>query len=319
MELWEEKWDTFKRGNARVYSLEEPGEFSPRLHEYLRTISDAEQLRYDTVLKLRHLKEYFEPVGGIPEELESRLISAWSCYRWKDPILENLQTHDHEKLIEAIKRMFQDYPEQSRFRFELLSSNSEGKEKVKWISSMFFLAKDGVWEEVEKLAQYYGYSINRTGSAVVFEPIFSQTAGNYIQDDCKGYVYHFCPKGTRNEETGEIDNENIVNSITRSGLRIKNGPTEKDPETREKIPAYRYFPNRIHVLAFEVPGTKDILEQIKRRAWDMKGLAPEEIAIFKINVRHLPYTFYRDTSLGEDDHAFYTYNSIPPVLITRVY
>lgn len=304
---WQDKWDEFRERKSKLYSLEEPGEFSSKLQKYLHTLLDTEKPRYDTVMYLRFLKDYFEPVGGISEELEDRLITG-GCYRCGDPILENLQTHDYQQLGKALQSEFGG-------SWKKLSSGDSSKERIQWVAPLAALIQDDFKDRVKDVADFYGYSVSDHGGSVIeFEPVYPESAGSYIRGECKGQVYHFCIRGERNEE-GKVINDSVADSIEWNGLRCKNGPTEKDDQGN-LIKPYRTFPKRIYVLAFEVPGT-NIEQEIKDRLW-MKSLTWDEAAVFKINVRHLPYTFYRDTAL-DDDHAFFTYNNIPPSLITRVH
>ena len=178
-------------------------------------------------------------------------------------------------------------------------------------------ATDDNWKEIKRIADFFGYSMNRSGSIVDFEPIQPEHGSSYIDNECKGIVYHICPKGKVNKKTGKIDNEIIAKSIVKNGLRTKNGSSEKDPVTGKKEEPYRYFPERIYVLAFK-PGT-DIKKELQKVAPKVAGVPWEDTAVFKVGVRTLPYTFYKDTAMSDNPHAFFTYNNIPPGLITRIH
>lgn len=318
-ELWEQKWDRFKT-NSRLYSEEGSGEFSPKLQKYLAQFG-YDRPRYEEILRLRPINEYFSATGGIPDQMADKLMwpnRGWNTY---DPILENLQTHDWRSFADRLRHI--------GGYVDRLSASGGNKEYFQWTFPLDQISEDqdDFIANIKKLADYYGYSMtcrdNFTFSELLFtfEPIESEDATEYICNECGGVVYHISPRGVVNLKTHEIDNDIIADTIEREGLRCKKGDTlvRNREGNLVHMEPYRNFPERIYVSAFNIDeDIQEGLEDVVR----MKRLQWKDAAIFEIIISDVPYKFYKDTVTNSThglETAFFTYSSLPPKIINRIH
>lgn len=289
MSDWYNRWKKFKDGSPILEFLNSFNQDEPRYH---RVKSTYEQL-----------ENYFQ--GNVPEDIQNQFIQDWH----RDYILENLQTHDWDRLYKALKEKFEG--------IELYEFPRSGKKKdyfqVRFPEPLTSEEK----KICKELATFFNYSISRAeGSIVSFEPEYPEEVKDDLSKTSFGFVYHIMPL------EDEFD-EDDVKSVEKNGFRLRNGRLRryKDPKTGERrVDRYRNFSPRIYVynlgerLAKSEEGRKKQFEKLI----EMKGLTWDECAIFAIDIQHFPGNFYRD-SVAADDKAAYTFQNIPADRVTRIH
>lgn len=211
-------------------------------------------------------------------------------YLEKDYILDNLNTHDVEKLkskiLEIAKVEFEDYSSGSIKSFSVLCTS---KEDVRSLVEN---------EKFKNLIEFFNYFVSEIKDNRIFlEPVYSEDRSKYVFNDCKGICYH-------------ITTQERAEKIMRTGLRIKRS-------------SYRDFPSRIYLYAtpklslLKDKNIKDFAYKIVNR---LKAEREGGIAIIKVNLNKCyndVMRFYKDASMKEDE-AVFTYNSIPPECLTKL-
>ena len=247
---------------------------------------------------------YFE---GIPESI----ISDFKYNPTANYIFENLNTHDADKLIAALRKIYKDFE-----IHDVLDHAGEQRFLIlDVIGNDFYHIYNS--ERFDNIISFYGYSkskIDRSsyGYRIELEPIYADRdeANDFVYNKCNGILYH-------------ITNEEGYKSIMETGFRINCVNT--DPKL-ERRPKYRDYPNRTYFLA--IPG--NVKNIIHSSAMEMaivnyfKGdLYHEKIYILKVRVTGMNIDFYRDSVSisidGSASPAVYCYCNIPPQFIELIY
>ena len=211
-------------------------------------------------------------------------------YLEEDYILDNLNTHDAEKLKSKIsdiaKVEFDDYSSGSVKSFSVLCTSKEDAKN---------LVEN---EKFKNLIEFFNYFVSEIKDNRIFvEPLYSEDRSKYVFNDCNGICYH-------------ITTQKRAEKIMRTGLRIKRS-------------SYRDFPSRIYLYAtlklslLNDKNIKDFAYKIVNR---LKAEREGGIAIIKVNLNKCyndVMRFYKDTSMKEDE-AVFTYNNIPSECLTKL-
>jgi len=242
------------------------------------------------------------------EYLSEELVESFLRDCKKDYILENLQTHDWKKLVVKIRDMFP--------KIQFIADKLHSEDKAVWffmrISSFgeipINLAMQDIeekQEEIEKIAAFFGYEVTLQPlrSRISFEPRYTESAKDFIYDNCHGIVYH-------------ITSRRNAKKILKSGLRIRTGDLELTTRTNPPQENYRNFPKRIYVTAFDPEVTVDIREELE----DIANTVGEGDNLVAIRIRipeRSDIPFYQDTAMY-GDNSFYTYTNIPAEYIDYI-
>lgn len=272
------------------------------INEYMSCVIDHKNIIHENYSLLNDY--YFE---GIPESV----ISDFKYNPTANYIFENLNTHDADKLIAALRKIYKDFEihdvldHAGEHRFLILDI----------IGNDFYNIYNS--ERFDNIISFYGYSkskIDRSsyGYRIELEPIYADMdeANDLVYNKCNGILYH-------------ITNEEGYKSIMETGFRINGVNT--DPKL-ERRPKYRDYPNRTYFLA--IPG--NVKNIIHSSAMEMaivtyfKGdLYHDKIYILKVRVTGMNIDFYRDSVSisidGSESPAVYCYCNIPPQFIELIY
>ena len=272
------------------------------INEYMSCVIDHKNIIHENYSILNDY--YFE---GIPESV----ISDFKYNPTVNYIFENLKTHDADKLIAALRKIYKDFEihdvldHAGEHRFLILDA----------IGDDFYHIYNS--ERFDNIISFYGYSkskIDRSsyGYRIELEPIYADRdeANDLVYDKCNGILYH-------------ITNEEGYKSIMETGFRINGVNT--DPKL-ERRPKYRDYPNRTYFLA--IPG--NVKNIIHSSVMEMaivnyfKGdLYHDKIYILKVRVTGMNIDFYRDSVSisidGSASPAVYCYCNIPPQFIELIY
>lgn len=258
------------------------------------------------------LLEYFH--GDVPKDIDNLFVED-KGWRDRDFILENLRTHDNQKLIDALKKFFG-----SNFHSAKKYQNRE-------LDSVWVILKgtkespleplynklDQELEEFEesqkvseliKVLQWYGYylsdvQISGDSIGLLIDPEYPEK----LEAPEQGYyrnLYHICSR----EDAPYIQ---------KNGLRTKWGPTWRKVEGRwQRISSkemYRYFPKRVHLFALDFKSSADRKVKVDELLKTL-GRNRDEIAMFRVT---LPGTvnLYQDTAMPGDG-SYFCYSSVPP-------
>ena len=272
------------------------------INEYMSCVIDHKNIIHENYSMLNDY--YFE---GIPESV----ISDFKYNPTANYIFENLKTHDADKLIAALRKIYKDFEihdvldHAGEHRFLILDV----------IGNDFYHIYNS--ERFDNIISFYGYSkskINRSsyGYKIELEPIYADRdeANDLVYNKCNGILYH-------------ITNEEGYKSIMETGFRINGVNT--DPKL-ERRPKYRDYPNRTYFLA--IPG--NVKNIIHSSAMEMAivnyfkcDLYHDKIYILKVRVSGMNIDFYRDSVSisidGSASPAVYCYCNIPPQFIELIY
>jgi hypothetical protein len=272
------------------------------INEYMSCVIDHKNIIHENYSILNDY--YFE---GIPESV----ISDFKYNPTANYIFENLNTHDADKLIAALRKIYKDFE-----IHDVLDHAGEQRFLIlDVIGNDFYHIYNS--ERFDNIISFYGYSkskIDRSsyGYRIELEPIYADRdeANDLVYNKCNGILYH-------------ITNEEGYKSIMETGFRINGVNT--DPKL-ERRPKYRDYPNRTYFLA--IPGNvKNIIHSSAMEMAIMnyfKGdLYHDKIYILKVRVTGMNIDFYRDSVSisidGSASPAVYCYCNIPPQFIELIY
>ena len=273
------------------------------INEYMSCVVDHKNMIHENYSMLNDY--YFE---GIPEKIISdfKYNPTFSSY-----VFENLNTHDADKLILALKKRYSDFE-----IHDVLDHSGEHRYLVlDFVGNNFYSVYNSY--EFDNIISFYGYSKSKAdyskyGCRVELEPIYAdkKEANELVYNKCNGILYH-------------ITNEEGYKKIMKNGFRI-NG-VDTDPKVARK-PKYRDYPNRTYFVA--IPGNvKDVLRSNEMEMAIMsyfKGdVFHDKIYILKVYVGDMNIDFYRDSVSisidGSKSPAVYCYCNIPPQFIDLIY
>lgn len=208
----------------------------------------------------------------------------------KDYILDNLNTHDAEKLkskiLDVANVEFEDYSSGNLKSFSVLCASKE--EAISLTEN----------EKFKNLIEFFNYFVSEVIDNRIFvEPVYSEDKSKYVFTDCKGICYH-------------ITTQERAEKIMRTGLRIKRS-------------YYRKFPARIYLYAtpkLSLVNDENIKDFAYKIVNKLKAEREGGIAIIRVNLNKCfndVMRFYKDTSMKENE-AVFTYNSIPPECLTQL-
>lgn len=208
----------------------------------------------------------------------------------EDYILDNLNTHDAEKLKSKIsdiaKIEFEDYSSGSIKSFSVLCASKE--EAISLVEN----------EKFKNLIEFFNYFVSEIEENRIFvEPMYSEDRSKYVFSNCKGICYH-------------ITTQERAENIMKSGLRTKRS-------------SYREFPSRIYLYAtpkLSLLKDKNIKDFAYKIVNKLRAKREGGIAIIRVNLNKCyndVMRFYKDTSMKEDE-AVFTYNPIPPECLTKL-
>lgn len=208
----------------------------------------------------------------------------------KDYILDNLNTHDTEKLKSKIsdiaKVEFEEYSYGSVKSFSVLCASKE--EALSLVEN----------EKFKNLIEFFNYFVSEViDNRIFIEPVYSEDRSNYVFTDCEGICYH-------------ITTQKRVEKIMRTGLRIKRS-------------YYRKFPSRIYLYAtpkLSLVNDMHIKDFAYKIINKLRAKREGGIAIIRVNLNKCyndVMRFYKDTSMKEDE-AIFTYNNIPVECLTKL-
>lgn len=208
----------------------------------------------------------------------------------EDYILDNLNTHDAEKLKSKIsdiaKVEFEDYSFGSIKSFSILCASKE--EAISLVEN----------EKFKSLIEFFNYFVSEIEDNRIFiEPMYSEDRSKYVFNNCKGICYH-------------VTTQERAEKIMRTGLRMKRSP-------------YRELPSRIYLYAtpkLSLLKDKNIKDFAYKIVNKLRAKREGGIAIIRVNLNRCyndVMRFYKDTSMKEDE-AVFTYNNIPPECLTKL-
>ena len=245
-----------------------------------------------------YIKDSFDPHNKIQfalNEYKNVLLDYFGefdkeVYLEEDYILDNLNTHDAEKLKSKIsdiaKVEFDDYSSGSIKSFSVLCTSKEDAKS---------LVEN---EKFKNLIEFFNYFVSEMQDNRIFiEPLYSEDRSKYVFNDCNGICYH-------------VTTHERAEKIMRNGLRIKRS-------------SYRDFPSRIYLHAtpkLSLINDKNIKDFAYKIVNKLKAEREGGIAIIKVNLNKCyndVMRFYKDTSMKEDE-AVFTYNSIPAECLTKL-
>jgi hypothetical protein len=272
------------------------------INEYMSCVIDHKNIIHENYSILNDY--YFE---GIPESV----ISDFKYNPTANYIFENLNTHDADKLIAALKRKYSDFE-----IHDVLDHAGDHRYLVlDIIGDNFYPLYNS--NEFDNIISFYGYSKSKVDSVrnrcrIELEPIYADRdeANDLVYNKCNGILYH-------------ITNEEGYKKIMQNGFRI-NG-VDTDPKVARK-PKYRDYPNRTYFVA--IPGNvKHVLHSSEMEMSIMsyfKGnVFKDKIYILKVYVGGMNIDFYRDSVSisidGSASPAVYCYCNIPPQFIELIY
>ena len=167
----------------------------------MKNLYDEIRHEYFNILYKNGLIDYFGE-SNIPDSID-----------YKDPIFENLQTHDIQKLIDKINEFFSD---DYSFVIEFVNSKHE---------SIVIKSDDDIAsnEKFLNLIEFFGYYISSVeNKCILICPKYSKDANKLVCDN-HYKLYHF----TTGEHAAEI---------AKKGLRCKSAK-------------YRYYPKRVYLYS----------------------------------------------------------------------
>lgn len=211
---------------------------------------------------------------------------------WNEIVDENLKTHNKSLLPK--KQLLKRFP-----NLEFINRNDSD------VDSFKICHKDGntsiiriaEYEEFKNMLAFFGYTAKRVRQEnglkyyLYIEPIYSNSAYEFVWKECKGICYHFTDKGS-------------VKSILKNGLRLRdaNSGIRYRKQYLKKIYLYckpNYTKLNKNDLEFAYSVTDK--ESVKRN-----GLACIRVDLNKCHSIPL----YKDIMMEAD--AVFTYTSIPP-------
>lgn len=272
------------------------------INEYMSCVIDHKNIIHENYSMLNDY--YFE---GIPDNV----ISNFKYNPMANYIFENLNTHDADKLIAALRKKYSDFD-----IHDVLDHAGDHRYLVlDIIGDNFYPLYNS--NDFDNIISFYGYSKSKVDCVrdrcrIELEPIYADRdeANDLVYNKCNGILYH-------------ITNEEGYKSIMETGFRINGVNT--DPKL-ERRPKYRDYPNRTYFLA--IPG--NVKNIIHSSAMEMaivnyfKGdLYHDKIYILKVRVTGMNIDFYRDSVSisidGSASPAVYCYCNIPPQFIDLIY
>ena len=245
-----------------------------------------------------YIKDCFEPHNKIAfaiNEYKNVLLEYFGefdkevCLE-EDYILDNLNTHDAEKLKSKILEIsnveFEDYLSGKIKSFSVLCASRE--DVISLIEN----------EKFKNLIEFFNYFVSEIKDNRIFiEPVYSEDRSKYVFNDCKGICYHI----TTNER---------AEKIMKTGLRTKRS-------------YYRKFPSRIYLYAtpkLSLVNDTHITDFVYKIANKLKAEREGGITIIRVNLNKCyndVMRFYKDTSMRENE-AVFTYNNIPTECLTKL-
>ena len=272
------------------------------INEYMSCVIDHKNIIHENYSMLNDY--YYE---GIPESV----ISDFKYNPTANYIFENLNTHDADKLIAALRKKYSDFE-----IYDVLDHDGEHRYLIlDVIGDNFYPIYNS--NEFDNIISFYGYSkskIDRSfyGYRIDLEPIHADRdeANDIVYNKCNGIIYH-------------ITNEEGYKNIMKNGFRINGVDTDSKVERR---PKYRDFPNRTYFLA--IPGNvKQILHsrdmEMSIMSYFKGDVFKDKIYILKVRVTGMNIDFYRDSVSisidGSESPAVYCYCNIPPQFIELIY
>jgi len=240
-------------------------------------------------MMLESLSDYY--CGDIPLEVSEKFIKDTSLKY--DMVLENLQTHDFTKLINALIKytpyIFNEFPDTNNFT-DYIYKSENGKNAFKLTLKDAKLIKDQDVVDILNFFNYYASQELSDNKSVVICPTFPENRTNYIMNECHGIVYH-------------ITYKNKSDYILKNGIRCK-ALTD------------RIYPKRIYVFAVDDfskvnSSVDELLRQLK--------VDKNSVDLLKITLPpHGDIPFYDDDAMISND-MFFTYTFIPPQFIEKIW
>ena len=263
------------------------------INEYMSCVIDHKNIIHENYSMLNDY--YYE---GIPESV----ISDFKYNPTANYIFENLNTHDADKLIAALRKKYSDFEIYDVLDHDVIGDN-------------FYPIYNS--NEFDNIISFYGYSKSKIDCVrdccrIYLEPIYADRdeANDIVYNKCNGIIYH-------------ITNEEGYKNIMKNGFRI-NGVDTDSKVTRR--PKYRDYPNRTYFLA--IPGNvKQILHsrdmEMSIMSYFKGNVFKDKIYILKVRVTGMNIDFYRDSVSisidGSESPAVYCYCNIPPQFIELIY
>lgn len=313
---WEEKFEEFKNGKTEEQLYEE--KYGPIVGPYLCDLdkSDSHGKKFWlTELGYRSVQSFYEfDTEGVPVEIQKRFLKEPDSLCYVKLLDENLKSYDAEKLHKALEKRF-GYQPASHFQVQggkkgYVYWYPVGTKKEPTVQIMDHI-RDGFekWRktkesfDIQDIAQFYGYTISRVDAFyVTFEATYPEDATDYVSVDCRGFAYH-------------VVNKSLVDSILKSGLRAKNGPSREGGVKIPEYSSYRYFPKRVYLYATPTRNRKDLFKELEGVANQVSPGGWENAAVFQAYVKD--WGMYWDTVM-DDEHSVFTYHSIPPEFLKRI-
>lgn len=313
---WEEKFEEFSTQTP------EETKYGPIIGPYLHELKEKDVHGKQSWLveqRYRGIQDLFGYAPEeVPEEIQQKFLENPNL-TYSDILEESLQSHDESQLHRAIEKYF---GPQDKWEVE----GGGKKAYIRWYPSsptafhtfaerfQDFL-KTGKRFRLQDIAQLYGYNISRVNyGSVVFEAEWPEDATEYVSETCGGYAYHVVHRA-------------MVNDILKTGLRVKNGPSwevnvdSDDQVTRvARIPRYkmyRYFPRRVYLYATPTQDRKKLLDELEGVANKVSEGGWSEAAVLRAYVKG--QKMYWDPAMDDDGHSVFTYTSVPPQRLERIY
>lgn len=223
----------------------------------------------------------------------------------KDPILEMLNTHSVDKLINKIRK---EYPtleiqREPGTNDTNLLPNEEPKSGFSICDEKTKLDELINDEKLNNILSYFNYYFtqfyyekNTSKWYALFEPLYSKKIKDFEKRN-NGVAYH-------------ITSVKLYEKIQKEGLKIKGSQNKEN--------GYRYFPQKIYLI---LPNTKSKIERNEIINNVIKTLnKQDDYKVLQISLHNLPnFTFYEDVTMNTDkEHYIYTYQNIPTKYIKDV-
>jgi len=249
----------------------------------MESLKDLFKKSLDLRAKYSYYKEKYKDFFGDYYEL---IEDKFEEDPFKDYILEMLQSHDSDKLIELLqKRIFSKIDKNIK-----AEKNIEGNVTNIIINTPNNIIVDLIKanKEFKKLLFYFNYYITSIEDKKIYiEPKFSDKIDYFVRHDCHDRVYH-------------ITKKDKLDDILRRGLRCKKGSD------------YREFPEKIFLFATEkfiYPKERD--KELKEFAKSIDHYG-EDFVVLAINLSNQQgINIYKDAGM-DCKGACYIFDDIHP-------
>lgn len=257
--------------------------------------SDCEPRYAELERRNEYLNNIFDYV-----DITQNVLDAALDYK-RDPLLEMLNTHSTDKLINKIKDIYKD----KEIKVDKVNGRDVDVNSFYIMSDKKTLIDINNDDRFKNLLEFYNYfytetvrTNNWTYRLSIYEPRYSSKVTDIYKRN-NGIVYHVT---TRDVYENHIKNE---------GLKIKTSAANQKQ-------SYRYYPRRIYLI---LPNTESKTKRndIIQNAIE-KLNKKDDYVVLQINLLSLiRFSFYEDTLMNDkNENYIYTYQNIPAKFIKDI-